>query len=559
MQTTLHKLFQCTARYLVSRLSYRCRFASVYLVLGAGLVACGGGGSSGASENLSSSSVDPSQLVTIRGRVTYDFVPHNNNFIGLDYDNIERKPVRAVQVELLDSSNQTLSSTTTDLDGNYQLSTVKNARVRVRVKAQLLSTQTPSWNFTVRDNTNNNSLYVMDGSLSSSGSDASVRNLHAGSGWSGSTYIQARVAAPFAILDGIYTGVQILIAAGNTKNFPTLDLRWSIKNKPAEGDVALGEIGTSYFDGDAIYILGDKSNDTDEYDKHVILHEWGHYVESAFSRADSIGGEHLTDEKLDMRVAMSEGFSNAFSAVMLDDPAYRDSLGAGQADGFWFDVAEKNNTVRGWYTEASVQSILYNYYISEQGKTAKNFADLWSVFGSDAYINSKSLLSIYVFSALAKQTKPTHVDLLDDLLAGQNILVNDEFGTGESNSGSYAATLPIYKNIEPDNFPVNVCSSNRFGNGNKLGISQFLKLTLAASGIYRVQVKKTSGSLGNSDPDIYIYRQGAMTAFADGVEINSEALTATLSAGTYIMEVLDANQGGSSSVSRCFDVSVANM
>lgn len=532
-------------------------FALVALQL-TSLVACGGG--SGSSKSSSSSSVDPSQLVIISGRITYDFIPHNNNFIGLDYDNIETRPARAVQVELRNSNNSVLDTSVTDGDGNYNLYATKNTRVRVRVKAQLLKTLTPSWNFSVRDNTNNNSLYVMDGSLVSSGDTDSVRNLHAASGWTGSAYTQTRVAAPFAILDGIYSGVEALNQAGNNKNFPPLDLRWSSKNKTADGNTNLGEIGTSYFSGDAIYILGDKNNDTDEYDAHVILHEWGHYIESAFSRTDSIGGDHLADDKLDMRVAMSEGFSNAFSAIMLDDAAYRDSLGDDQADGFWFDVAEKNSTVRGWYSEASVQSILYNYYFSDQGKIPKVFSDLWQVFGSENYIDSESFTSIYLFSAKAKALQPAHVDLLNDLLAEQNILANDEFGTGESNSGGYAATLPVYKNISANNSAVNVCSSNRFGVANKLGVAQFLKIS-ATSGVYRIIAEKTSGDVGNSDPDIYIYKQGVLQASADDVAIDAESLMTSLDAGTYIIEILDAKNlnANANTITRCFDVSVEQL
>lgn len=519
------------------------------------LGACGGG--SGSNKDFSSSSsIDPSQLVTISGRVTYDFIPHKSNYIGLDYTAIELKPARGVQVELLNGNNNLLDTDATDADGNYQLSAVKNTRVRVRVKAQMVRTESPSWNFTVRDNTNNNSLYVMDGSLVSSGDDSSVRNLHAASGWTGSAYTQTRVAAPFAILDGIYTGIAALNTAGNSKNYPALELRWSVKNKAAEGNASLGEIGTSYFSGDAIYILGDKNNDTDEYDAHVILHEWGHYIESAFSRADSIGGDHLTDDKLDMRVAMSEGFSNAFSAIMLDDGIYKDSLGGGQTDGFWFDVAEKNSAVRGWYAEASVQSIIYNYYLSDQGKTAKELRDLWQVFGSDTYINNESLTSIYVFAAQTKAREPTHVDLLNELLAGQNILANDEFGSGESNSGGYAATLPVYKNIAADNSPVNVCSSNRFGSGNKLGITQFLKVSLT-SGVHRITAEKTSGDFGSSDPDIYLYKQGEVEASALGVAVDTESLLTGVTAGTYVVGVLDAkNLTSSASITRCFDVRI---
>ena len=39
-----------------------------------------------------------------------------------------------------------------------------------------------------------------------------------------------------------------------------------------------------------IALLSDLADDTDEFDQHVIAHEFGHYIENNFSRADNIGG-----------------------------------------------------------------------------------------------------------------------------------------------------------------------------------------------------------------------------------------------------------------------------
>jgi len=91
-----------------------------------------------------------------------------------------------------------------------------------------------------------------------------------------------------------------------TIEFPALELRWSVENKTQLGNRALGQIGTSaYFpeeDGGVIYLLGEEGRDTDEYDQHVILHEWGHYFEHQLSRSDSIGGLHSLNDRLDARV-----------------------------------------------------------------------------------------------------------------------------------------------------------------------------------------------------------------------------------------------------------------
>ena len=54
---------------------------------------------------------------------------------------------------------------------------------------------------------------------------------------------------------------------------------------------------------------------TDEYDDHVVVHEWAHYFEANFSRSDSIGGDHASDNVLDIRLAFGEGFGNAYSAM----------------------------------------------------------------------------------------------------------------------------------------------------------------------------------------------------------------------------------------------------
>jgi len=204
-----------------------------------------------------------------------------------------------------------------------------------------------------------------------------------------------------------------------------------------------------------------------------------------------------------------------------------------------------------------VQSIIYNYYLSNEGKAAKNFSDLWTVFGNVDYINSNSLTSIYTFAAQVQQQLPDHANLIEDLLTSQNILFTDEFGAGESNSGGYSATLPVYKTVSPNSSAVNVCSSNRFGAANKLGVSQFLTMTISA-GNYRVKAIKVSGDSGNADPDIYLYKQGVLQGFADGSTVNSESLTVSLSAGVYIIEVLDAKNlnEGVGTLSRCFDVTV---
>lgn len=510
------------------------------------------------SESSSSAVSSPaSGLITLSGKVTYDFVPHNDNQLGLNYSDTTITAGRRLVIELLDSNNLVLAATISDNFGAYSFNVERNKLVKVRVKAQAARAQIPAWDFKVTDNTNSNSLYAMDGSLVEATDATAVRDLHAASGWGGTSYTQPRVAAPFAILDSVLVGVERVVAAGNSNDFSPLELRWSINNKAAEGDLTLGEVGTSFYSGSAIYILGDENNDTDEYDRHVILHEWGHYLEDQFSRSDSIGGDHAYGDKLDMRVAMSEGFSNAFSAMMLDDPNYRDASGLQQTDGFTNNVSRKNHTVRGWYSEASVQSVLYNFYTSDNGKVARDFNDIFKVISSPGYVDNTAMTSIYVFAHELRNLTPAQITNFNTLLFEQNIETTNSFGDGESNSGGYTGSLPTYKALPVNNAPINLCSTNRFGAYNKLAVAQFLALDITSSGTYQINVQEAGDDSGDSDPDIYLYRRGSLFDYAEGSMIDQESLSQFLSVGTYVIELVDdraRNQENTDEVTACFDV-----
>ena len=305
--------------------------------------------------------------VIISGTVTYDFVPVNSNYVGLNYNSITQEKAKGVVVEAIDASNQVLGITTTDANGAYSIADIpQSTDVKIRVFARLLKTGgTPSWDFKVVDNTNSEAQYVMDGSLKSSGtSDSQTRNLNASSGWGGSSYTGTRTAAPFAILGVVYQAIDKIKTAESQAIFDPLLINWSVNNIATDGDKTQGQISTSHYDATALYILGKADNDSDEYDTHVVAHEWGHYYEAKFSRSDSIGGVHGDGDRLDMRVAFGEGFGNAFAGMTLNNPNYFDTLEASQAGGWSMNLEDDRKTNPGWYSEGSIQRILYDLYDS---------------------------------------------------------------------------------------------------------------------------------------------------------------------------------------------------
>ncbi len=505
--------------------------------------------SSSESSSSSSSSVGP---VTIAGTLTYDFVPATTG--GLDYGSIVARPIRSAVVELLNGGDTVIDTTNSDLSGDYSFEVSMDTQVRVRVKAQSLQTGSPSWNFLVEDNTDGNAVYALQGSLVSSGTTNSTRDLHAASGWGGSSYNAERAAGPFAILDTVYTALLVFLEADANVQFPIAHFRWSPNNTTASGNLADGDIGTSFYSNGALYILGAENSDTDEYDRHVIVHEWGHYVEDKLSRADSIGGSHGAGDKLDMRVAMSEGFATALASIMLSDPIYKDTLSTQQSFASHYDISTVIPANRGWYSELSVQALLYNY------AQVRSFDAIYDVMTHASYKEATSLISIFTFAdRFTDLASGSDVSAFITQYGGQNITSFDEFGIGEVDDGGVASILPLYASLTANGSVLNVCSHSDAGKGNKIGVHKYIRLTIPSNNTYTVTMQKNGGAAIETDPDFYVLLKGEYWAVAEGSDVDVETKDVGLNAGEHIIAATDwvhANPSGGAAAATCFDISV---
>ena len=401
------------------------------------------------SQGKTDSTCDRSSEGTVSGSLSFERVPHAGT--TLDYNNIVALPIQQAVVEVI-CNNGIYSTTRSAADGSYSLLFPLNQASFVRVKAQMLQTGSPSWDFSIVDNTTTGKpLYVMDSAPFTASTDQTGKNLLADSGWTGNGYGSTRVAAPFAILDTVRKAMDKVLQAAPTVNFPPLKLNWSINNSTvAAGDLTLGELESSFFNGTEIYLLGKENDDTDEYDEHVIAHEWGHYFEKNFSRSDSIGGPHTIQDILDIRVAFGEGFGNAFSGIALDDPFYIDTSGFRQGRGFSMNIESNNCTNAGWYNECSVQSILYDIYDTGSNESTDNialgFAPIYAVL-TGAQKNTAALTSLFSFIKPLKDQNPANISDIDALTTGQAIQpVLDIYGASETSNNGLGQTsqLPVY-------------------------------------------------------------------------------------------------------------------
>jgi len=382
----------------------------------------------------------------VSGVVTFDRVLHSGT--SLDYNSIVQLPLQEALVTVV-CNGQEYSAGLTDQNGSYSLSFPAGQDSFVRVYAQLKQTGTPGWDFSVVNNTiAGQPTYAMQNQQAINQFVNKTQNLHAGSGWTGLTYeASQRIAAPFAILDSVRKAKNKVLFESPNAIFPQLKINWSADNTTSTGSISLGQIGTSFFDGTEIFLLGQQDNDTDEFDEHVIVHEWGHYFEANFSRSDSVGGPHTSGDVLDVRVAFGEGFGNAFSAMVLDDAIYIDVTGLSQSEGFFLDVEDNNCMNPGWYSECSVQSILYDLYdISDDGADTLTlgFSPIYSVLTTHQK-ETPAFTSIFSFT---KSLKTIFLDnTIDDITSAQGIdPVLDIYGDSQiSNNPGNTSKLPLHQ------------------------------------------------------------------------------------------------------------------
>lgn len=547
------------------------------------LAACGGGGGGGGSSSGGTGPTPPG-TGTVTGQVTFERIPYRttSGVYSLDMAAGAQSPARGVVVELLPAGGGTaLATTVTDANGNYSLSVNAGTSVQLRVRAKLTENNaSPAYTVTVVDNTSNNAPYVWDGTTFAAAAGTTTRNVSFASGWDAATsaYIDAnRAAAPFAILDTLYKAITTIRNADAAATFPELKVHWSTRNKPVNTpfQVSSGNINTTFYTSTAsgtgadameagIYVLGDAATDTDEYDEAVIAHEYGHYYQDKFSRDESLGGDHSLGDRVDLRVAFSEGWGNAFSSMMRGSSLYKDSSKPGTTQGFGFDL-ERNDLdtitgATGWYAEASVQEILWDLYDNSPGESGDTvslgFGPIHAAM-KGGFRQTQSFASMFAFLSVLRSANAASATGIDALgqASGFTMAGLDEWGSTETNNGGRADNLPVFRRYTLNSGPVTTISTNNTAGTlklyNGLGGRKFFRLNVPTAGTVSIRLAGPAGA----DADFYLSRGSAgivefggcpgSTSSPDGCAgkpTEVETWSKTLAAGDYVLEVLDFNR-----------------
>jgi hypothetical protein len=311
-----------------------------------------------------------------------------------------------------------------------------------------------------------------------------------------------------------------------------------------------------------LYLLGDASVDTEEFDEHVIMHEWGHYFEDNFSRSDSIGGPHTLGQSLDARLAWGEGWATAFGAMALNDPLYCDTAAVGSNGGFSLDVEADSIGVQGWFNEISVATLLYDLFDTNVDGTDNDSIGFGPIFdtmtGPQRF--TPAFTTIHTFAAeLRPMLNVNGQALLDSQMERENVNVPDEsivdiWASTENNDRNGARdALPLYTDYTADGSTINICVNNDLDNevgGNKLAEYRYLRLTIPTTDTYNVVINATTiptptadpNDRDQSDPDMYIQVDGQIVAFGLGPNGNNETFTTQnelLTGFTYIADIHD--------------------
>lgn len=602
--------------YMYRLLSERIRPGRVVLsAVALLLAACGGSGggdTGGPTPPPPPPPPAPSGSVTISGTVAYEFVPPNLNCQGLDFAATVIRPIRGATVELVDLANNELGSTVAGEDGSYSFANIDaNRDVRIRVRAELKRTGSPSWDVEVRDNvidpddTNPppltaRPLYAIVSDFNTGTADL-TRDLTARTGWDGSGYSGTRAAAPFAVLDSIYTAMQRILGVEPNATFNPLDAYWSVNNTlSSASNIDAGELGASFYTPDpdrngvanpSLFLLGDAAVDTEEFDDHVIVHEWGHYFEDNFARSDSTGGPHGIGDRLDARLAFGEGWATAFSGIALDNPIYCDTGPAGSAGGFGIGTEVGAYDAQGWYDEISVVRFIYDLYdtTDDEAEGLDTGADTGSIGFAPIYATmvgphafTETFTTVFSFAAELRSTlPPADQAFLDSQLVREDMTPGvDKWGVGELNDASPDGqqsrdVLPLYVTMPMDGTVVNICSNDDYdgaGEGNKLATYRYLRLDVPAPTAYDVSVVTTTADQlppddpadprDQSDPDLFIFRDGQIADFGNSGEANEELFTTPVLSGPdiYVADLREFRYADPDSPigfpdRMCFDVS----
>lgn len=301
------------------------------------------------------------QTTTFRGTILYEKIPATRS--GLQVDAPVRTPAAGIKVEVVQSPSRTvLGSGFTDDKGSYTIPVRMQREAQVYVRA-LAQTE----NATVVRVRDRAEFSITSPVLTAARGRPVTTDLLATD--------SSRASGAFNIAVTIWKANSLVRLGQPDAHLPRVEIRWDTTY-----------VGGTFFretEGVA-FINGRRSEDSDEFDDHVIAHEYGHFLMASFSRESSPGGDHSFGERLDPRLAWSEGWGNFFASATTGVAGYIDTGMVRGRQGVLVGMDMEQDVPRGdrpgIWSEHSVSSLLWDWFddgAEEGDSVALGFGPLW--------------------------------------------------------------------------------------------------------------------------------------------------------------------------------------
>ncbi len=459
----------------------------------------------------------PAQIVA--GEAFYQKIDVKDT--GLDLDHPVMVPIRSARVEVLNGTQTVVAVSETDQRGQFTIPIPFDPTVTIRIISRLRSSD-----LKVADNTRVGSLYSIT-------TDIDGREPRLGIVLTDAS----RVSGAFNILEMVQRANDTIRSADSKIVPPAVTIYWSTKNTTRSGDKAQGLIGTSYFNisDNTAYVLGDRNEDSDEFDDSVLVHEYAHMLAAKFSRDDSPGGPHGVGDMLDPRISWSEGWANFFSSAVRNDPVWRDSRGPNGANVLRYDLEDNvpPGDKPGYWSEASIDTLLWDLYddhVDAGDNVQYPFSWIWNAF-TDLRNDRFVYLPYFLDHFLARYPAAT------DAVRTMALIRSIDFQPGVKPS----VTLPFPRPMTTDTVTgevdsltprrSNLMTSSHFWSFATTGGDTSIRMDITGFG--------PADNPNANDLDIYLMDVNGRVLFRSdrGLNGQSELISARLAAGTYVVEV----------------------
>ncbi len=464
-------------------------------------------------------------FIGVQGVVEFEKVPVTTR--GLRLAEKRRVAVVGVTVDAVRAAAPTevVGSAVTDYQGHFEIPLSVTESVRLRVRSVM-------GNVEVERPDTGDPYEVLGAAFTPDPAGTVTQNVLATDA--------TRASGPFNILDVARRCVAFVRRYDSALQPPPLVFRWS--EDRSDGSFFVDNPGAQT---DVIHVNGSRAVNSDEFDDTVLAHEYGHFLARAYSRDDTFGGFHVIGQRLDPRVAWSEGWATFFGCAAMGTSLKIDSYGSNGRRARTRKV-EKNTVpgdTPGISSEHSVSSALWDLAdpVADTGDSiALGFGPIWTAFKGG--MKDERFTYLLDFCDVLVRDDPTRGPAIAAVLSARRVT----YSPGTTPVSPVAFPAPVASSASVSG----VADSFTLAQANLSTSSRLFEFTLAATGAVSVNLNWTSIDSGPSDLDLFLLdRDGnEINRSANGPGTNTEAIdVASLAAGSYVIEVKsfsDDNAGG---------------